>query len=171
MITITIIGLEDYTVGHYAKEHTEAIANLYETSEDQILFVNQASLVFHKGIEQTSWSCIIRVNAPKACEALEAQVAKYLLGTISQFSVHVTLEFYYFENKNSYEHINKEYPRFIDESNMVEFADQDYNENEEICDENMFQNFEEKYQESHEHDDECCCNGDSCCCGHHHHKD
>ena len=34
MITITLIGLDQYTVAHYSKDHTKNIADLFETSED-----------------------------------------------------------------------------------------------------------------------------------------
>lgn len=82
MVTISIYGLDQYTVGHYSKEHTKNLANLFEVNEDDISFYSPDALVFHNGVEQTSWNAIVKVNAPEACEANEAKVAKYLLETL-----------------------------------------------------------------------------------------
>ena len=53
MITITIYGLDQYTVGHYSKIHTSNLANIFETDEDEILFCTPNNYVFHNGVEQT----------------------------------------------------------------------------------------------------------------------
>ena len=64
MITITIYGLDQFVVGRLSREMTPNLAKLYELSEDEILFVAPENMVFHKGVEQTSWNIIIHVHAP-----------------------------------------------------------------------------------------------------------
>jgi hypothetical protein len=119
MITICILGLDQYVVGHYSKEHTENLANLFETSSDDVNFYAPQSMVFHAGVEQTSWNTIVIVKAPHRYESLEAKVADYLIKTLSEFTINLEVEFEYFEEGRHYEHINSSYPRFIAEDNLV----------------------------------------------------
>ena len=65
MITVTIYGLDQFVVGRLSREMTPNLAKLYELSEDEILFVAPENMVFHNGVEQTSWNIIIHVHAPK----------------------------------------------------------------------------------------------------------
>ena len=58
MITISIYGLDQFTVGHYSGEHTANLAQLFETKEENISFYSPNAYVFHNGVEQTSWNAI-----------------------------------------------------------------------------------------------------------------
>ena len=163
MVTISIYGLDQYVVGHYSKEHTANIASLLEVDEADVVFYSPNAYVFHNGVEQTSWNTIVKVNAPEQCEKLEDKVANYIIKTLKEFSIHLVVEFSYYHKHHRYEFVNKEYPRFISEENVVNVEDEEYQEGEEIYDGNMFEGFEEKYEEAHHH-----CDDDHCDCGHKH---
>ena len=148
MITITLVGLDQYTVAHYSKNHTKNLADLFETEEDNISFVSTDSLVFHNGVDQPSWNTIVKVNAPSEYESVQANVAKYLLNTLKDFSIHIAVEFYYFHKHDRYEHINKDYPRFLSEENIANVDyDEEYDENTELYEGNIFEGYEEKLEE------------------------
>ena len=178
MVTISIYGLDQYTVGHYSKDHTKNIANLFEISEEQICFYAPDAYVFHKGVEQTSWNTIVKINAPEFLEVNEEKVAKYIQNTLSEFTIHLFIEFYYFKKSHRYERINKEYPRFIKEDNLVNAEEEEYSEGDELYEGNIFEGLEEKLEdaarikerelkEEHEHHHDCECG--ECHC--HHHED
>lgn len=173
MVTISIYGLDQYTVGHYSKDHTKNLANLLEVDEDDVSFYAPDAYVFHNGVEQTSWNAIVKVNAPEPCEANEAKVAKYLLQTLKDFSVHLQVEFYYYHRHHHYEQINKDYPRFIKDDNVVNVESEDYEEGDELYEGNIFEGFEKQLEEAanirqqdkkEEHDHDC-----DCGCDHHKH--
>lgn len=172
MVTISIYGLDQYTVGHYSKVHTKNLANLLEVDTEHVSFYAPDAYVFHEGVEQTSWNAIVKVNAPENCEVNEERVAKYLIETLREFSINLSVEFYYYHKHHHYEHINKEYPRFIKEDNVVNVEADDYEEGDELFEGNMFENFEEKLKEAahgqHHHDNECECEEGECSCGHKH---
>ena len=65
MITISFLGLDQFVVGHYSKDHTANIANLFETDEASINFYAPNSMMFHAGVEQTSWNVQIIVRAQR----------------------------------------------------------------------------------------------------------
>ena len=189
MITITIYGLDQFTVGHYSREHTANLAQLFETKEENISFYSPNAYVFHNGVEQTSWNAIVKVNAPEKFEVLEEKVAKYLMETLKEFSINLSVEFYYYHSHHRYEHINKEYPRFITDDNLVNVEESD---EDELYEGNVFEGMEEKLEAAyaekeahacHCHDDHCDCDDDcecdcedeececgehECHCGHHH---
>ena len=131
MITIVIYGLDQFVVGRLSREMTTNLAKLYELREDEILFVAPENMVFHNGVEQTSWNIIIHVHAPKKVSVLEDQVAKLILESIGDVAIHKMLEFYYYSQDNRYSKFNEAYPRFIAADNLVDVADEDYEDKEE----------------------------------------
>lgn len=163
MVTISIYGLDQYVVGRYSKEHSANISSLLEVGEDDLVFYSPNAYVFHNGVEQTSWNTIVKVNAPEECEKLEDKVANYIIKTLKEFSIHLVVEFSYYHKHHRYEFVNKEYPRYISEENVVNVEDEEYQEGDEIYEGNMFEGFEEKYEEAHHH-----CDGEHCGCKHKH---
>ena len=178
MISITVYGLDAYTVGHYSKDHTENLAQLFETKEENIVFVASDEYVFHKGVEQTSWQTLIKISAPEKYEPLEDKIATYLLKTITEFTIHAQVVFEYFHSHHEHEFTNKDYPRYIKEDNLVDVEESD--EDDELYEGNIFEGMEKKleeaYNEGHHHHDGCCCDDEDCdedcdcdddCCCHH----
>lgn len=177
MITVTAIGLDEYIIGHYSKDHSDNLANLFETSVDNINFVASNSFMLHKGVEQTSWNVLIKVNAPVQYKEIQDKIATYLLETLSNFAIHIAVEFSYYEKSSRYVQNNDEYPLYLTEQNVVQAEESELEEGEELFEGNIFENFEEKVKaraeiHAHEHDDEdeCSCHDGECSC-HHHHED
>ena len=131
MITVFIYGLDQFVVGRLSREMTPNLAKLYELSEDEIIFVAPENMVFHKGVEQTSWNIIIHVHAPKKASVLQDQVAKLILETIGDVAINKILEFYYYSEDNRYTKLNEAYPRFIAADNLVDIEEEDYENMEE----------------------------------------
>ena len=166
MITIRVYGLDSYAVGHYSKDHTENLAQLFETKEENICFVASDEYIFHKGVEQTSWQALVTVIAPEKYEPLEDKVASYLLKTLSEFSIHVQMVFEYFHSHHEHEFENKDYPRYIKDDNLVNIEEDE--DEDELYEGNIFEGMEKKleeaYKQPHEQHDECCCHDDHCDC-------
>ncbi|MBO7615104.1 MAG: hypothetical protein J6T15_05350 [Bacilli bacterium] len=145
MITVTIYGLDQFVVGRLSQEMTPSLARLYEVDEDEINFVAPENMVFHNGVEQTSWNVIIHVNAPMKVSVLQDDVARFILTSIGDVAIHKTIEFYYYSQDNRYTKYNEDYPRYITEENTVGYDD--------------------------EYEDEDECDDDDCECHHHHHDE
>ena len=124
MITITIYGLDQFVVGNLSRELTPLVAKLYEVDEDEVNFIAPNAMVFHKGVEQTSWNILIQVNAPKKVSVLEEQMSQLMLHGIGEVAIHVAVEFYYYSQDNRYTKINENYPRFISDDNLVDIDDE-----------------------------------------------
>ena len=125
MITLTVYGLDPYVVGRLSQEMTPNLAQLYEVSEDEINFVAPTNMVFHKGVDQTSWNTIIRVNLPKKLLVLQDQAAEIIMQMVQGPTINVAVEFYYYSQDNRYEKLNNEYPRFITDDNLVDVENYD----------------------------------------------
>lgn len=183
MVTISVLGLDQYVVGHYSKEHTADLANLMEISEDDLNFFAPNSVIFHKGVEQTSWHTEVRVRLPRRLQVLEQKIADYLLQTLREFTIGVSVSFDYFDEEHTYASRNEDYPLYIEEEHVVEVsgesgdagedepdpadhAELDFNNPEELYLGNAFEGHEadlekldpdeEEHHEEHHH-------------GHHHH--
>ena len=177
MITITVYGLDQYSVGHYSKDHLDNLAQLFETKREKIVFVSPDAYVFHNGVEQTSWQALVKVSAPSKYKVLEEKAATYLLQTLVDFSIHVRVVFEYFESSNEHEYVNGSYPRYIKEENLVNVEEPEEDEDE-LFEGNIFEGMEKKleeaYNEGHHHHDGCGCDDEDCedecddeCCCHH----
>lgn len=127
MITITIYGLDQFVVGNLSRELTPLIAKLYEVDEDEVNFIAPNAMMFHKGVEQTSWNILILVDAPKKVSVLQDHMAELMLHGIGDVAIHVTVEFKYYSEDDRYTKINPDYPRFISEENLVD-VDNEYPE-------------------------------------------
>ena len=150
MITIQILGLDPYVVGHYSKEHTSNLAQLFEVEEDQLSFYAHAGMMFHFGVEQTSWDTLVIVRAEEEKRICEEAVTDYILKTLPQFSINVTVQFNYYQKQHSHSKINEQYPRFIgpDQINPDEY-------NDDLEYEKMMQEEHEHHHDhDHHHDDE-----------------
>ena len=127
MITITIYGLDQFVVGNLSRELTPLIAKLYEVEEDEVNFIAPNAMMFHKGVEQTSWNILINVRAPKKVSVLQDHMAELMLHGIGDVAIHVAVEFDYYSQDDRYTKINPDYPRFISDDNLVDL-DNEYPE-------------------------------------------
>ena len=151
MITITIYGLDQFVVGRLSRQLTPLVAKLYEVSEDDVVFIAPQVMVFHNGTEQTSWDILIEVHAPMKISVLQKQMAELLLYGIGEVAIHKTIQFFYYSQDHRQTLINKDYPRFITDENIVntedEYYDEDLEEGEEadqIYTGDIFKDFEGK---------------------------
>ena len=127
MITIQILGLDQFVVGHYSADHTGNLAQLFETEENDINFYAPNSMIFHNGAEQTSWHTVVIVRLPEKFHPLEDAVADYLLKTLTEFSINVEVQFDYYEEHHRHVSINPNYPRYITSEQIRDASlDQDY---------------------------------------------
>ena len=128
MITLTINGLDQFVVGRLSREMTPSLAELYEVEQEEILFIAPQSMVFYNGVEQTSWNAVVRVDAPMKVRVLEDQVAQLILRMVKGPTINVQVVFYYFSEDNFHELINNDYPRYIEDENLVNIANESYND-------------------------------------------
>lgn len=153
MITIFVYGLDQFVTGRLSRELSANLADLYEIDEDEICFIASDEMVFHKGVEQTSWNVFVKVNAPEIYKILEDNIASYLLDQLSYYSINVEIEFVYHDERRIHSKMNDEYPRYITDENMVNIDtervdddedDEDYKTDDEgvdIFEGDIFKNF------------------------------
>lgn len=151
MITLYFYGLDQYIVGNLSRDMTHNLAELYEVSEDEINFIAPNDMLFHKGVDQTSWNLLVKVYAPKKLFVLQDEAAQIIMQMVQGPTIHVAVEFYYYSTDNRYERINKDYPRFITEDNEIEiedeYLDEGYTEGEgedEVYTGDIFEDFKKK---------------------------
>ncbi len=135
MIDVSFIGLDQFIVADISKQITPTLAKVYKVDEDDINFIAPNNFYFHNGVEQTSWNTLVRVTAPHQFEFLEREVAEVIDKGIGENAIHVTIEFNYYEEGHHYERIDENYPRYMDEKNMVELESEDEDEEGEESDE------------------------------------
>ena len=173
MVNIYVYGLDQFVVGDVSFELTKALAKLYEMSEDDINFVAPNDMVFHKGVEQTSWRVIVEVKAPEELEKLQVQAKEVIFHYLMEIAIHIEVTFFYYCRHDHFIQYNEAYPKYLEEHEHLEVEDEyegEYVEGEgedEIYTGDIFANVEELKNKHHEEDDEC--DDEECSCHHHHH--
>ena len=157
MITIQVLGLDQFVVGRYSRENASAVAQVFECEEKDVSFYAPNAMMFHNGVEQTSWNTLVLVIAPMKYKAVEAQAADFLMKSLSFFSINVEVIFRYYDEACRYVYTNPDYPRFIT--------------SDEIRDDAASMEFGDMPDHMEGDDDECDCDEESCECGHHHHHE
>ncbi len=127
MITVIMYGLDQFLVGDLSVRLGKDLAKIYEVDEDDINFIAPNDMIFHKGVEQTSWRVIVEVSAPKKLEVLQNQVKDVIVHHVSQIAIHIELLFKYYLSDHHELHINEQYPLYMEETPEVE-VESDYPE-------------------------------------------
>lgn len=146
MINVFLIGVDEFLGAHVEAVILPSIAKIYHVSNDEVFFSCMHSMIFHGGIDQTSYHMIIQIEASEEFRSYEKELAKYLLEASKAFSVHAHIRFNYY-NGNEYSRIEKDYPLFVNKEEEDEPVDEEYEE-EDIYLGNMFENFEEQLKSS-----------------------
>ena len=165
MVNISIYGLDQFVVGDLSVQITPLLARLYEIKEDDINFISTNNMVFHNGVEQTSWRAIVEVKAPEELERLQENARDILFHFISEIAIHVEVIFSYYCHHDRFLKINENYPLYMEDSNLINL-EEEYSEDmeegegeDEIFTGDIFECIEEKEPEEECHDEHC----------HHHH--
>ena len=168
MITIQILGLDQFVVGRYSREHSGSIAQLFQCGEEDVSFFAPDAMMFHNGVEQTSWNVLVIVLAPHRFAKSEQDVSDYIGRTLNNFAINIQVIFQYYEEENRHVYRNTEFPPFITQDEIRETGASmrfgDLPEEEEIEEDsetgsseegeeevylgNAFEGFEERYEAS-----------------------
>ena len=153
MILISIFGLDQFVVGKYSSEHTENLAQAFECEEEAINFYAPYSMIFHKGVEQTSWNCLVVISLEEKYKPFEEKVTNYIFKTLKDFCVHIEIRFSYHENDSAYKLINDDYPLYLTEKNVVEFNEESFDDEDEVNEDriytgNVFEGMEDKLEKA-----------------------
>ena len=127
MITVNIYGLDQFVVGDVSIPLSKNLAKIYEISEDNINFISSNNMVFHQGVEQTSWRVIVELNVPKKLEVLQDQALEIINHYLSEVAINIETFFHYYSSDHHALHVNEDYPLYLEERNEVEI-DSEYSE-------------------------------------------
>jgi len=151
MITISLLGVDQYQAASFVKDVHDQIAQAFECESEDLVFYAPDSFLIYKGVDQTSYQLNIVVSAPCRYKAVENQASQVLIKIFSQNHVHVHVLFQYFEKENEHEYINPDYPRFMTDDNMAHFEHIDSeDEDTKPYMGNVFEGYDEKVKKHEE---------------------
>ena len=128
MVNVFIYGLDQFVVGELSSELTKNLAKVMEIDEDEINFIAPHDMVFHKGVEQTSWRVLVEIKLPQTFEKIQNQIRQVIVHYVSEVSVHVEVLFYYFAMSEHYQYINEEYDPYLTEDEVSRYEDEETEE-------------------------------------------
>lgn len=186
MILFTVLGLDEYITGRFSKTISHEIQKIIKNDKEEVFFLAPHSYLFYEGVEQTSWHCLTIISLSSAYKKYESQIAEYFLEATVDYVMNMQIRFEYDDSKH-YVRNNNEFPRFIEEDNIMHDEDEEDDYDDADLDENtiFFGNAFEGYdfEEGHrtkkaepeycegDECENCDCdeNDEDCDCHNHHH--
>ena len=127
MINVFVYGLDQFVVGELSSDVSSSLAKLFEVSEDDVNFYAPNNMVFHNGVEQTSWHVLIEIKAPSEIKRVQSQICELFKHSLLEVAIHLEIVFYFYNRSDRVIEINNDYPRYLNEENMVN-VESDYEE-------------------------------------------
>ena len=150
MIHILLRGVDEFLGKHVETLITPQISKICHVENDEVLLTCLQSMIYHGGVDQTSYHMIVLVELDEKYRVYEKEIAEYLLKASKQFSVHAHVQFTYL-NGGLYERIDNTYPLFVTQSNSVDVGvDDDDDDDDDIYTGNIFADFEEKLKKNND---------------------
>lgn len=146
MINVVLKGVDEFLGSHVEAVLSPQIAKILKVDGDEIMFVCLHSMIYHGGIDQTSYHMIVTVELDEEYREKERELAEYILEASRNFSVHCHVNFVYLASK-SYARIEKDYPLFVTASNEVEIEESEAEDEEEIYLGDVFADFDRQMKE------------------------
>ena len=136
MVIISYTGLDLYLVGELNAKIHNKVSKILGIPDEDIVFTSFDSFVYYKGHEQTSINLMIKVEMDEKYSAAQEELAKLLMETSKEYSLHSFVYFSYFKEENSYLSVNSSYPRYLTSEN--EKGEDDYDEEKEYNDQEIY---------------------------------
>lgn len=146
MIYIKVVGLDQFIIGRISREYTDKLANLFEVDSDEINFISPSCMVFHKGVEQTSWHVLVNILAPKKVSVLQEQVSDLIKAMFKNVTINLDILFSYYSSDDLSTARNNDYPRYISDDNILDddIEYEDIDDDDEIYDGDIFASVADK---------------------------
>lgn len=138
MVILNFSGLDMFLVGELNKKIHSQIANAYGVEDEDVIFQAADSFIFYKGVEQTSFNLLVKIDAPEELVDCEELVVGILLEACKEYSVHTRVLFSYYDPNHYYEKINNDYPEYIDESPEIELNESEYDEESDYSEDDLY---------------------------------
>ena len=135
-VIISYTGLDLFLVGELNAKIHSLVSKTLNVSDEEVVFSSYDSFVYYKGHEQTSINLLIKVEMDEKYRPYQEALAKVLLESSKEYSVHAHVYFSYYKTEDSYTRINEDYPRYLTSEN--ERSDEDYNEENEYDEETLY---------------------------------
>ena len=146
MINIVLKGVDEFLGSHVDEVISPQVAKILNVSSDEVVVTCLHSIIYHNGIDQTSYHMIVNVELEEKYRSQEEKLAEYILSVSKNFAVHCQVSFSYCENK-VYSRVDEDYPLFVTNSNEV-VVEENQDEPQEVYLGDMFANFEEQLKNS-----------------------
>lgn len=146
MITIITYGIDPYSLRQLSTDLTPSLSNLLEVKDDDINFYATEGLMVHMGVEQNTWNILIRIVLPRKLQIFQKEVSSLLINYYKKISIHMNIIFSYYLSDEIETYINKEYPLYLNEDNVVEEDFEEIEGDDDIYTGDAFESIKDKLE-------------------------
>lgn len=138
MIIVSLLGTDRYMAIDKSKALQDELARIYGVDKDEVEFFAPESFIIHGGMEQTFFHLNLRIEAPYEMQDKEESVLLFLKDQFKDMTVHLRVLFSYFDPEHEHVLFDAEYPKYMNDKNVVkvdhshsEESDEEWTEEEE----------------------------------------
>lgn len=125
MITVVTFGIDPYSLTQLSRDITPRLSSLFECTDNDINFYATEGLYVHNGVEQNTWYILIKVMLPRKLQIFQKEAAHIIANFYKNVAIHLEIIFEYYLSDEREVFINKDYPLYLNENNMVQASEQE----------------------------------------------
>lgn len=122
--------MDHYEAITRTKSLHKKLVDAYQIGDDELEFQAVDSFIIHDGFEQTSFHLNLQVLAPESKEIMENEIADLIFDELKDLSIHMRVNFIYFEEEHEHVKIDEDYPLYMNDHNTVKAEDEHEHEHE-----------------------------------------
>lgn len=142
MIIVSLLGTDRYMAIDKSKALQNELAKIYDVDKDEVEFFAPESFIIHGGMEQTFFHLNLKIEAPYEMQDKEETVLSFLKDQFKDMAVHLRVYFEYFDPEHEHVLFDADYPKYMNDKNVVKVDHSDSEEEGEWTEE---EEYEEPY--------------------------
>ena len=146
---IEFLGIDPYRVAELSRTLQPKLLRLEGVREEQILFVSSETTLYHHGVDQNTWICLVRLRLENYLQHHIENMLELIKSALVEDTIHIQFDVQLIDPQHIHMAFNSDYPMFVTENNEVDVVVPD-EPNADIFLGNAFQDHEEKLEKKAE---------------------
>jgi hypothetical protein len=142
-MNIVIQGLDRYVVERLSQAITIPLSRLTSTAITDIFFLANETIVYHQGVDQTSWWSFITIHLTPELQRFQQGIIDLFKEALQGQTIHMHFTWVYQPSLHITTVLDHDYPTFVTNTNQVEVSSTTSTMEKDIYHGNAFSGYED----------------------------
>jgi hypothetical protein len=142
-MNIVIQGLDRYVVERLSQAITLPLSQLTSTAITDIYFLASETIVYHQGVDQTSWWSFITIHLTPELQRFQQGIIDLFKAALQGQTIHMQFTWVYQPSHHTTTILDHDYPTFVTNTNQVQVSSSNTTVEKDIYHGNVFSGYED----------------------------